>query len=198
MTRNQQNQKNSFNYFFLKGISILILFASSQSLALPKNAFDGAELSSGKKISIHSVNKKGLVVVFLSAKCPCSNSHVGEITQLSKDFHEFNFVAVHSNKDESIEKSKEYFANSKLPIPIIQDDENKIADDFKALKTPHVFVVLADGKIAYQGGVSDSNNFAESHKKYLREALTDIHDNKPVRTPEGRTLGCSIPRGDFN
>lgn len=194
MTRKQEG---SFCYFFLKGISILMFFAASQSLALPKNAFDGTELSSGKKIAVNTVNKKGLVVVFLSAKCPCSNSHVVEISHLSKDFPEFNFVAVHSNKDESLEKSKEYFANSKLPFLVIQDEENKIADEFKALKTPHVFVILADGKIAYQGGVSDSNNFAESHKKYLRDALTDIHDNKPVRTPEGRTLGCSIPRGGF-
>lgn len=174
-----------------------MILISLNALALPKNLITGVELSTGKNVTVSSENKKGLVVVFLSAKCPCSNSHVIEITNLAKEFTDFNFVAVHSNKDEPIDLTKEYFVNTKLPFAVIQDQDTKIADDFKAFKTPHAYIVMADGKVAYQGGVSDSNNFAESKKKYLREALTDIHDNKPVRTPEGRTLGCSISRGGF-
>lgn len=174
-----------------------MILISLNALALPKNLITGVELSTGKNVTVSSENKKGLVVVFLSAKCPCSNSHVIEITNLAKEFTDFNFVAVHSNKDEPIDLTKEYFVNTKLPFAVIQDQDTKIADDFKAFKTPHAYIILADNKVAYQGGVSDSNNFAESKKKYLREALTDINDNKPVRTPEGRTLGCSISRGGF-
>ncbi len=175
----------------------LMILISLNALALPKNLITGANLSTGKTVTVNSENKKGLVVVFLSAKCPCSNSHVVEITNLAKEFTDFNFVAVHSNKDEPIDLTKEYFLNTKLPFAVIQDQDTKIADEFKAFKTPHAYIILADNKVAYQGGVSDSNNFAESKKKYLREALTDINDNKPVRTPEGRTLGCSISRGGF-
>lgn len=193
MTRNFNKKSKLLRTLIIANI----LLISLKSFALPKNSLNGTDLSSGKVVSVNSENKKGLVVVFLSAKCPCSNSHVVEITNLAKEFQDFNFVAVHSNKDEPIEQSKEYFVNAKLPFTVLQDQETKIADEFKALKTPHAYVILADGKVAYQGGVSDSNNFAESKKKYLREALTDIHDNKPVRTAEGRTLGCSISRGGF-
>lgn len=142
-----------------------------------------------------SAGKRGLVVVFLSAVCPCSNSHLEELSALAKENPEFTFVGVHSNVDESIEKSKTYFEKAKLPFVVLQDEKAKLADQFKALKTPHAFVVTAEGTV-YRGGVSSSKQFDQADRKYLREALEDLREGRPVRTPEGRTLGCVISRGE--
>lgn len=154
--------------------------------------------ASDVSVSAVTMNKKALVVLFLSAKCPCSNSHIQEIISLYKDFPQFSFVGVHSNSDESAELSKTYFIKSEIPFPVIQDVKFAYADHFHALKTPHAFVVNSDGKILYQGGVSSSRNIDNAENKFLRDALNDLQINQSVKTPEGRTLGCSIQRGEKN
>ena len=180
---------------------ILTLFAISIECstlsfgASPHLPLTGKDLITGKTISTSGDQKLGVVVVFLSAACPCSNSHIPELNALYKDYPEFNFVAVHSNANESDELGQLYFKNAKLPFPIIQDDHSKLADEFKALKTPHAFVVLPTGEIVYQGGVSNSADFARADKRFLKDALQDIREHKTVRTSQGRTLGCVIKRG---
>jgi peroxiredoxin len=136
---------------------------------------------------------KTYAVVFLSAGCPCSNSHVTELKNLVKDYPNVEMIGVHSNTDEDVKKAETYFAAHDLGFPVIQDKNNAIADQLGAFKTPHAFVISA-GKIVYRGGVSDRQTFAPDAKKYLREALEDLKQNRPVKTATSRTLGCAIPR----
>jgi hypothetical protein len=139
--------------------------------------------------------KLGTVVVFMSAKCPCSNSHVGVIKKLAAEFKDFNFVAVHSNSDESIEQAKNYFTAASLPFPVIEDRGDKLADEYRALKTPHAFLIAANGKTLFKGGVTNSHEGESAEKNYLREALADVQVGRPVKEAEARTLGCAISRG---
>jgi hypothetical protein len=153
----------------------------------------GPDLRNTKTAAVET-GEKGTVVVFLSAECPCSNSHVGELRQLAQEHPEFHFVGVHSNGDEAESESRAYFTKVGLPFPAVQDADAKIADRFKAFKTPHAFVLRPDGEVVYRGGVTDSKDCVKSDRKYLREALDDVTHGRPVRTPETRTLGCAISR----
>lgn len=153
----------------------------------------GRDLMSSQTLEM-TARSRGLVLVFLSSTCPCSDSHVEELAKLSKDFPDLSFYAVHSNQDEPTAAAKLYFEGKKLPFPVIQDDHAVLADRYKAFKTPHVFVLDPKGEILYRGGVSDSAHFARAHTNYLREALLDIQNQRTVKTPEGRTLGCMISR----
>ncbi len=173
-------------------ISLLGLTAA----ALP-HQMTGKSVIDSQQIKVGELSKKGLVVVFLSAVCPCSNSHLVELKKLKSEFSDFDFVGIHSNTDEGKDLTSSYFKAANLPFPVIQDSGAKLADEFKALKTPHVFVVLKDGSTAYQGGVSSSRHFDDkADRKYLREALGDLSAGHKVTTPEGRTLGCVISRGE--
>tara|TARA_B110001454_G_scaffold219191_1_gene251106 strand:+ start:23735 stop:24271 length:537 start_codon:yes stop_codon:yes gene_type:complete len=176
----------------------MVVWSFSSFSAANLSIIDGADVMA--KVPIHQTaeGKKGIVIVFLSAKCPCSDSHIVEMKSLNKDFPDFAFVAVNSNSDETNEEAQEYFKRSGLEFPVIKDKNLELADRYKAFKTPHAFVMNNEGKILYQGGVSSSRQFAMADKKYLREALTNIHDGKPVVMEEGRTLGCVISRGEKN
>jgi peroxiredoxin len=156
----------------------------------------GENLFTTQKVNVSADGKKGLVVVFLSAVCPCSNSHITELKDLSVKFSEFSYVAIHSNAEEGKNMSKPYFEKADFSFPVIEDKKFKLADQLKAFKTPHSFIILPDGNMAYQGGISNSKDCAKSDRKYLREALEDIQSGQPVRTAEGRTLGCAISRGE--
>lgn len=180
-----------------KLIIILGLLTSfSTFAAVPETkSIQGELLLSGQKTSVDSIDKKGLVVVFMSAKCPCSNSHNAELTDLSQTYKDFNFVVIHSNADEVKSVSVPYFTQANFPFPVIEDYKAELANKLNAFKTPHAYIFSSDGKVLYEGGMSNSKDIAKADRKFLREALEDVQAGKSVRTPEGRTLGCFISRG---
>lgn len=162
-----------------------------------KTSIRGRDLFSEKTLTVAPA-PKGMVVVFLSARCPCSNSHVAIIKELAQEFKSFAFVAVHSNTDEELTQTRDYFKQAAFSFPVIQDDQAKLADQYKASKTPHVFVFSPQGKILYKGGVTSSAQAQNADQNFLREALRDLQNDKPVRVAESRTLGCAINRGKKN
>lgn len=180
---------------FARAVLSLILFASP-ALAAP-TSFSGKNAASGKETKI-AAGPKGTVLVFLSAKCPCSNSHVGILKDLAARYKDFAFVGMHSNADEDRATTEAYFGKNDPGFPVLQDDGTKNADEFKALKTPHAFIIGADGSILYKGGVTNSHVGPSADKHYLADALADLAAGRAVKTPEGRALGCAISRGEKN
>ena len=176
---------------------LLLLIIHAQASVFPTK-INGKDYSGLKKETVEIGAKKALVIVFLSAKCPCSNSHIEELQKLNADFPDFAFVGIHSNMDEPESQSEEYFKKLKLSFPVIQDNDAKYADQFAAFKTPHTFVLSQKGEVLYQGGVSNSHDIKKSDKLFLREALEDISKGQKIRNTEGRTLGCFIVRKKNN
>jgi len=179
-------------------IASLALFctASHTQAALP-TSLSGLEVVNGKTIEKNIDQAKlGTVVVFLSAKCPCSASHEASLKSLFSEFSGkgIEFIGVHSNRDENTDSTLTHFAHSALPFPVIQDHENQIANKLNALKTPHVFILKKDGEIFYQGGVDNSQISSEARKLYLKDALTALSEGKEPPIKETRTLGCMIQR----
>ncbi|RZA07588.1 MAG: redoxin domain-containing protein [Proteobacteria bacterium] len=175
-------------------VASLIIAASAQAETIDPN-FSAKEILSEQEVKFSPAEKKGLVAVFLSAHCPCSNSHVAALKELHDAYPEFSFVGVHANADEGKDFTQNYFKQAALPFPMVQDTGAKLADRFHALKTPHAFVLSPQGEVLYKGGVSDSRDFAKAKHPYLAEALADIKAGKPVRTASSRSLGCTIARG---
>jgi peroxiredoxin len=176
---------------------LFLLISHAQASVLPTK-ITGKDYSGLNKELVEIGDKKAIVVVFLSAKCPCSNSHIEELLKLNADFPDFSFVGIHSNMDEPDSQSETYFKKLKLSFPVLQDVEAKYADQFAAFKTPHTFVLSQKGEVLYQGGVSNSHDIKKSDKLFLREALEDISKGQKIRNPEGRTLGCFIVRKKNN
>ncbi len=179
--------------FIFTFLLVVVVMGSISALAAVPTV-QGEDLLSGKKIEL-TTKSKGTVLVFLSARCPCSNSHLKIVDQLAKDFPDFQFVGVHSNIDEKKEMAQEYFKSASLSFPMIEDDGSKLADQYRASKTPHVFVLNPAGEVVYKGGVTNSADAPSANRQYLKEALTEIQAGKAVTTAATRSLGCVISRG---
>lgn len=177
-------------------LPVLTFLLTPLSTAFAAHVFTGIDLRSGKDTSIlrEDTDKKATVLIFMSSKCPCSMSHADEVARLAKDYPEFRFIGVNANSDEAMDDARKYFEKQDFNFPVLKDDKGILADEFKALKTPHAFVINAEGKRLFQGGVSNSATFARADRKYLREALEDIKTGHEVRTPLARALGCAIAR----
>lgn len=155
---------------------------------------EGTDTRTLAPLKVEFPYKQPTLLVFLSSKCPCSISHVSELQALAKEYTNVQFIGVNSNSDETLESAHQYFKTSDLGFPVLKDLGMKLADHFKASKTPHAFLLSSDGKILFQGGVSNSSKFPQADRKFLREALEDLKSEKKIRTPEARALGCAITR----
>lgn len=177
-------------------LPILILL-SLNIIAVPLTSkLEVKNLISGEKISLTTQpsDKKATVMVFMSSKCPCSDSHVSVIKQLIDKYKDFAFVIVHSNVNEDEAQAQKYFASLELKTLVLQDENAKMADMMKAYKTPHAFIIDRQGEVIYKGGVTDSNNALKAEKQYLAEALEDLNQGRPLKTSETKALGCFIAR----
>lgn len=130
----------------------------------------------------------------MSTKCPCSNSHVPLIKSLSEQYKDFRFLVIHSNLEESKTEAQSYFKDFSPHIEVLQDEKTKLADLFRAYKTPHAFVFNTSGEVVYRGGVTNSANAPSADRNYLSDVLQDLAVGKQPRLSEGRTLGCVISR----
>lgn len=146
-----------------------------------------------KKVVVDFKKNKNTVVVFLSAYCPCSNSHVEILKTLSKKYPQVKFVGVHSNYTERKKNALKYFDKVEMNFPVIHDAESEIAKKLGAVKTPHAFIINEEGETIYNGSVTDSSNGLAAKENFLDLALLDISQGKAPREAKKKTLGCYIP-----
>ena len=70
---------------------------------------------------------------------------------------------------------------------------------YAARTTPHLYLIAADGTLAYMGGIDDrpTSDPADipAAKSYIRAALADLASGRPVTEAVTRPYGCSVKYG---
>jgi hypothetical protein len=181
---------------------ILVLFYSLAGLVSPSlRAFTLGDSLIGKNLltdesvdHIWASAHQGTLVVFLSSTCPCSHSHLLPLKELAHTFPQISFLGVHSNVNEEKTMARDYFREQKINFPILSDPEAKIANLFKAVRTPHAFLVNKKGEIIYRGGVSSSADYTKASAHYLKKTLEQYIKGVSLERTETRVLGCQIQR----
>lgn len=134
------------------------------------------------------------VFVFISPICPCSARYAPYLQNLAKDYPHTQFIMVHAYRQKGDEKVADIYNKQGIQIPIIDGSDLKLADAFKALKTPHAYVVDEKGEILFEGGVGDSLNPEKIATPFLKNALEDIKSGHKPKVAYARALGCYIQR----
>jgi len=138
-------------------------------------------------------NKIGNVLIFVSKDCPCSLSNLSYINNLASEFTDYNFVGIHSKKDIGNDEVQAFIQNNNLSFDIINDSDLKIANTYKALKTPHAFI-LKNEEIVYNGGITNSTMPENAKELFLHDALMSMKAKGRPDKSETKTLGCFISR----
>ena len=144
-------------------------------------------------------NREIIVVVFTCNHCPYAQAYEGRLISLAKEFSKkAAFIAISSNDaakypQDSFEGMKIRAMEKGFPYPYLYDESQETARAYGALVTPHVFVFDRSGKLAYQGGVDDNwESEKAATKHYLRDALAELAEGKPVTRKTAPVVGCSI------
>jgi hypothetical protein len=176
-------------------IICLLWISSTLVAAKSPDKIQGTSLATNTKISWSITEASGpTALIFLSAVCPCSKSHLDYLRKLKELNPKVTFIGIHANQDEGTELTKKYFINNPLPFEVIEDENAALANELKAFKTPHAFLFSPTGELLYSGGVTNSSQATSAKQFFLQDAITDfLHDGK-VKVKEGRPLGCIISR----
>jgi peroxiredoxin len=149
------------------------------------------------RLSDYRGKGKIVVLLFWSAECPVSREYDAYFDRLPDRYPEGKVVvlAVDSNVHYGMDEIEEAIKERGIEFPVLRDCEATIADRFGALTTPHIFLVDATGRLAYQGAVDDRTfRRPEATVNYLDEALAAILMGEKPAVTETQPYGCTIVR----
>src|SRR5262249_13821552 len=93
--------------------------------------------------------------------------------------------------------SKEDLAKAKkdwkIDSQILIDADGSVAKSYGSKNTPTMFIINADGVLAYRGAIDDDNSTNNNAKtNYVKNALEQIIKGETVTTSETKPYGCFV------
>ncbi len=158
----------------------------------------------GKNVSLKNyADAKGYIIVFTCNHCPYAKAYEGRIEELNKKYASKGYpvIAINPNDpvaypEDSYQNMQKNAAEKHFTFPYLLDETQNIAKAYGALKTPHVYIlkkVNNDLIVKYVGAIDDNSESAQDvKKKYAENALNELLQDKTVKEPETKAIGCGI------
>lgn len=153
--------------------------------------FDGRSLT-----MTNYAEKRGTVVVFLSARSSAGESETRALRELNDRLRlrGILFVGIFPNDNEAADEVRRFAQREGLLFPVYRDRERKAVGQFGAKVTPEAFLLDAGGTLLYQGAIGTTNDTG------LATALGEFLDGRPVKTSllpaKGPPIGQALPKWD--
>ena len=161
----------------------------------------------GRMVSLATYPEaKGFMIVFTCNHCPYAKKYQQRLNVISKKYapQGVQLIAISSTDPKSVPEDsyEEMVAISQqehYSYPYLMDSTQSVAKAFKAVKTPHAFVVFKEhGKwiVKYSGAIDD--NGADEQKvthHYVTDAVDALLSGKVVAIAETKSVGCAIKFG---
>ena len=165
----------------------------------------------GKRYSLKSfASADVLAIVFTCNHCPTAQAYEERIKRISADYKtkKVAVVAISSNDPKAIrldelgytdlsdtyEEMKLRSTDMAYNFPYLFDgDDQKIANTYGPVATPHIFIFDKARKLQYNGRIDDVEKPTGTPKNLdARNALDALVAGKPVPVPTTKTFGCSM------
>ena len=143
---------------------------------------------------------KGKVVMihFWSATCPFVIRYDDRLKEIASAYTDrgVQVLGIDSNTNETPKQIKRVANGRKVNYPVLIDPASKVADQFGAITTPHVFFIDREGKLVYEGAVDDQGCSEDNpvSKRYVRENLEAYLAGSPLPYSATKSVGCTVKR----
>ena len=142
---------------------------------------------------------KATAVVFTCNTCPYAQAYEPVLLEMAAKYagKPVAFVLVNSNSpevqpgdsfDAMVQRSKE----KKYPFAYLQDETQAIATAYGAQRTPHIFLLDANGVLRYRGRIDDTVKREEVKEHDLDNAIDALLAGKEVPVKSTKAFGCTI------
>jgi peroxiredoxin len=85
-----------------------------------------------------------------------------------------------------------------LSYPVLLDETGRVGKLYGAERTPHLYVIDAQGTLVYRGAIDNSPDGEREEPQggklinYVDDAVAALAAGKPVSVPETKAYGCSV------
>lgn len=183
----------------LLSASILSAAKFNKVLDIGKPAPPWSELLGvdGKRHSLGDLKEtKLVVVVFACNHCPVVKTYERRLIRFVDDYRdkgvEFVAISVSRQPSDQLPQMKARASDSGFNFPYLIDPSQKIARNYGATHTPHVFVLDQQRRIAYMGKIDDHLDESKVTERFLRDAVNALLAGKSPEVAETRQVGCDI------
>jgi peroxiredoxin len=156
----------------------------------------------GTSYSLASYKGKVVVLEWINPNCPYSNRHAREhtMTELAKQHGEVVWLGINSTNP----KSGDYLTpadhlawNKKngIAYPVLYDESGTVGHSYGARTTPHMFIVDAQGNVAYNGAIDDDPSARKpktERTNYVGNGLSAEEGGKQPDPAATKPYGCSV------
>jgi len=163
----------------------------------------------GRPVRLSALRGKPVVLEWTNPSCPFVKKHYQGGAQGNMQTHQREALAAGAHwltVNSTHDSSPDYLTPDALgrwmaeqkgsPTATLLDADGRVGAAYAARVTPHLFIVDAQGQLAYAGGI-DSIAAARVEDipratPYVRQALAELLAGKPVSQPSTRPYGCTI------
>ncbi len=156
---------------------------------------------SGKNISLGDVKgENGLLVIFSCNTCPWVIKWEDRYVELAKKYKPkgIGVIAINSNEmnfgsSDSMDEMKKHAENNNYNFFYTMDEGSKLAREFGASRTPHIYLFDKNDELVYRGAVDDNAPKARKVKKpYVANAIDAMLTGDNIKYASTKALGCGI------
>ncbi|MEM6394131.1 MAG: redoxin domain-containing protein [Planctomycetota bacterium] len=179
--------------------------AKGAQVGQPAPTFNLTAVRTGEPVSLDQFADQNVVLVWQSINCPWDKmredgGYQRVLSPLAEKYQDKGivFLAINSNKTESVEEIAAYATKHNIPYPILKDLNNVVADTYGAKTTPHIYIKGKDGTLVYKGGLEEvptsPGKCGEMDVQYLVPVLDALLAGETLPFTSTESKGCSIKR----
>ena len=167
---------------------------------LPLGDIKMADIS-GKDVSLNDAKgKNGLLVIFSCNTCPWVIAWEDRYVELADTYKDkgVGIVAINSNETqfENVDSMEEMQAHAKeqgYNFYYTMDNGSKLASEFGATRTPHIYLFDNKDKLVYRGAIDDNARKPDKvENTYLADAIDNMLAGSAIEPATTKALGCAI------
>ena len=167
---------------------------------LPLGDIKMADIS-GKDVSLNDAKgKNGLLVIFSCNTCPWVIAWEDRYVELADTYKDkgVGIVAINSNETqfENVDSMEEMQAHAKeqgYNFYYTMDNGSKLASEFGATRTPHIYLFDKKDKLVYRGAIDDNARKPDLvENTYLADAIDNMLAGSAIDPTATKALGCAI------
>jgi peroxiredoxin len=140
------------------------------------------------------------VVVFTCNHCPYALAWHDRLLDVARDYEARGVRLLAINPNDAVRYPRDSFEamqervrrDGGWPAPYLHDASQEVAAAYGARTTPDVFVVDADGRVAYRGAPDADYDDPGQGAAWLREALDAVLEGRRPARARTEPVGCSI------
>ena len=137
-------------------------------------------------------SKRPTFLHFYNPDCPCSRFNLTQFKDMVRSYQDsVDFYVILQPSDRRNEEVRHRFE-----VPVIRDEDGKIADAYGVYATPQALILDQDGKIYYRGNYNKARYCTSRDTRFAELALQAIVNDQilpPMVKAASISYGCALP-----